>query len=98
MWDLAEPGLEPMSPALAGGFFFFFLNIKSFNSQTTHMHNVLLHSVKIKRKMYFYFFIFGCVGSCCVRAFSSCGERGLLFVAVCGLLIALASPAAEHGL
>ena len=34
----------------------------------------------------------------CVRAFSSCGERGLLFVAVCGLLIALASPAAEHGL
>ena len=24
------------------------------------------------------------------RAFSSCGERGLLFVAVCGLLIALA--------
>ena len=28
---------------------------------------------------------------CCVRAFSSCGERGLLFVAVCGLLIAVAS-------
>ena len=27
---------------------------------------------------------------CCVRAFSSCGERGLLFVAVCGLLIAVA--------
>ena len=28
---------------------------------------------------------------CCVRAFSSCGERGLLFVAVRGLLIAVAS-------
>ena len=27
----------------------------------------------------------------CVRAFSSCGERGLLFVAVHGLLIAVAS-------
>ena len=28
---------------------------------------------------------------CCAQAFSSCGERGLLFVAVCGLLIAVAS-------
>ena len=35
---------------------------------------------------------------CCTRAFSSCSERGLLFVAVRGLLIAVASPVAEHGL
>ena len=35
---------------------------------------------------------------CCVRAFSSCGEQGLLFVAVHGLLIAVASFVAEHGL
>ena len=28
---------------------------------------------------------------CCARAFSSCGERGLLFVAVCRLLIVVAS-------
>ena len=35
---------------------------------------------------------------CCVRAFSSCGERGLLFVMVRGLLIAVASLVAEHGL
>ena len=28
---------------------------------------------------------------CCVRAFSSCGERGLLFFGVHGLLIAMAS-------
>ena len=35
---------------------------------------------------------------CCVCAFSSCGERGLLFVAVRGLLIAVASPVAEHRL
>ena len=35
---------------------------------------------------------------CCARAFSSWGERGLLFVAVRGLLIAVASPVAEHGL
>ena len=31
-------------------------------------------------------------------AFSSCGERGLLFIAVCRLVIAVASLVAEHGL
>ena len=35
---------------------------------------------------------------CCARVFSSCGERGLLFVAVRRLLIAVASLVAEHGL
>ena len=35
---------------------------------------------------------------CCVRAFSSCGERGLLLVAVCRLLTAVASLVAEHRL
>ena len=34
----------------------------------------------------------------CARAFSSCSERGLLFIAVCGLLIAVASLVAEHRL
>ena len=34
----------------------------------------------------------------CVQAFSSCGEWGLLFVAVHGLLIVVASLVAEHGL
>ena len=28
---------------------------------------------------------------CCARAFSSCGKQGLLFIAPCGLLIAVAS-------
>ena len=35
---------------------------------------------------------------CCALAFSSHGERGLLFVAVRGLLIAVASLVVEHGL
>ena len=35
---------------------------------------------------------------CCAQAFSSCSERELLFVAVRGLLIAVASLVAEHGL
>ena len=35
---------------------------------------------------------------CCAWAFSSCGERVLHFFAVHGLLIAVASLVAEHGL
>ena len=35
---------------------------------------------------------------CCAWAFSSCSERGLLFVAVRGLLIAVASLVVEHRL
>ena len=35
---------------------------------------------------------------CCVQAFSSCGEQGLLFLVVRGLLIAVASLVVEHGL
>ena len=35
---------------------------------------------------------------CCARAFSSCGEQGLLFVAVSGLLTAVASLVVEHRL
>ena len=33
---------------------------------------------------------------CCAWAFSGCGEWGLLFIAVRGLLIAVASLVAEH--
>ena len=35
---------------------------------------------------------------CCSRAFSSCRERGLLFIAVRGLLTVVASLFAEHRL
>ena len=35
---------------------------------------------------------------CCSQAFSSCGERGLLFVEVCGLLIAVASHCGARAL
>ena len=46
----------------------------------------------------FYLFLAVLGLHCCVRAFSSCGERGLLFVAVRGLLMAVTSLAAEHRL
>ena len=50
--------------------------------------------------IYFYFYLFlAALGLCClVRAFSSCSKRGLLFVAVCRLFIAVASLVTEHGL
>ena len=35
---------------------------------------------------------------CCAGAFSSCGERELLFLAMCGLLTAVPSLVVEHGL
>ena len=33
---------------------------------------------------------------CCARVFSSCGEQGLLFIVVRGLLIVVASRVVEH--
>ena len=41
-------------------------------------------------------FIFGCVGSSLLHA--GCGEQGLLFVAVRGLLTAVASLVVQHRL
>ena len=35
---------------------------------------------------------------CCARAFSRCGKWGLLFVAVCRILIVVASLVVEHGI
>ena len=47
-----------------------------------------------KTLIYLYYLFLAALGlRCCTRAFSSCGKQGLLFVAVCGLLIV-----AEHGL
>ena len=47
----------------------------------------------------FFFFFLAALGlRSCARAFSSCGARGLLFIAVRGLLIAVAALVAEHGL
>ena len=47
---------------------------------------------------FIYLFLVALGLRCRTRAFSSCGERGLLFVAVRRLLIAVASLVAEHGL
>ena len=49
-------------------------------------------------KFIYYLFLVALGLCCCAQAFSSCSERGLLFVVVRGLLIAVASLVVEHGL
>ena len=61
--------------------------------------NYVLDSVLSKLNLFIYYLFLAALGlRCCAQAFSSCGERGLLFVAMRGLLIAVASLVAEHGL
>ena len=55
-------------------------------------------SMYIFFKLSIYLFLAVLCLCCCVRAFSSWGEQGLLFVAVRMLLITVASLIAEHGL
>ena len=58
----------------------------------------LLFVVFFFNLFYFYLFLAVLGLCCCTRALSSCGEWGPLFPAVHGLLPAVASPVAEHGL
>ena len=49
--------------------------------------------------MYFIYLFLTVLGlHCCSGAFSSCGEWGPLLIAVCRLLIDVASLVEEHGL
>ena len=50
------------------------------------------------KNKFIYLFLAALGLHCCTWALSSCAERGLLFVALRGLLIAVASLVAEHGL
>ena len=52
---------------------------------------------RIFLKIYLFLFLAGLGLRCCMRAFSSCSEWGLLFVAVRGLLIVVASLVVEQG-
>ena len=53
----------------------------------------------LNKFIYFIYLFLAALGlHCCTRAFSSCGERELLFVVVCGLLIVVASLVVEHQL
>ena len=50
------------------------------------------------KKFYLFFYFWLCWVCFCARAFSSCGERGPLFIAVRGPLTIVASLVAEHRL
>ena len=70
---------------------------------TTNMSTVVSHILATNEQQHFinlfiYLFLAALGLRCCVRASSSCGERGLFVVVVCGLLIAVASLVVEHRL
>ena len=60
--------------------------------------SLLLFLFILKFILFIYFFLAALGLRCCTQAFSSCGERGLLFIVLRGLLIAVASLVVEHGL
>ena len=60
------------------------------------VHTYYLFNLFINLKKNFFLAVLGL--RCCAQAFSSCNERGRLFVAVRGLLIAVATLVAEHRL
>ena len=70
-------------------FFFFFLTITNV---------VLLKQIYFKYLWFFVFFMAVLGLRFCVRAFSSCGKRGPLFIAVYGPLTIAASLVVEHRL
>ena len=72
--------------------------------QVSHPHFVHTLSTSLQLeflnllKLINYLFLAALGLHCCTQAFSSCGERGLLFVVVLGLLIVVASLFVEHRL
>ena len=71
---------------IRNSFFFFF-----FSTRPTIFLNNFIY-------LFFYLFLAVLGLRHCTRAFSSCGEQGLLFVAVRGLLTVVTSLVVEHGL
>ena len=60
---------------------------------------VLFYSFIFFNFIYLFFKFLAALGlRCCAQAFSGCGERGLLFIVVHGLLIAVVSLVVEHRL
>ena len=87
-----------MSPTLAGGFLTTVPPGKPFLGFLNEILNGLFLFVFLIYLFYLFLFLAVLGLRCCARAFSSCSEQGLLLVAVHGLLIAVASLVAEHGL
>ena len=82
---LGSPPMSTLANSCSSFFFFYFFG-------NIPLRNEHIDFLKI------YLFLAALGLHCCTRAFSSCSEQGLLFIAVRGLLIAVASLVVEHGL
>ena len=78
-WDSPTPMMESIEKKLS-----------SLRSTANVLNCLILFFFKINLCILFIYFWL-CWVCCCAWAFSSCSERGLLFVAVCSLLIAVVS-------
>ena len=92
MWDLSSPTRDQTHTPCIGK--------RSLNHWTAREVPALLKFLIIfKQGTPFFLFFLAALGlRCCAQAFSSCGERGLFFIVVHGLFIAVASLVAVHGL
>ena len=64
-----------------------------------NMYNIFIifHCLSSEININKYLFIFDCAGSLLLHElFPRCPEPGLLFIVVCGFLIVVAFPVAEH--
>ena len=99
MWDLPRPGLEPISPALAGGFLTTAPPGKFYISSFI-CHHRLVEEASLALYLIIYLFIYWL----CWVFVAACGlslvavSEGYSFVTVRGLLIAVAPLVAEHWL
>ena len=73
-----------------------FLTLRSFKSKCKYRFKTCFWVFLINLFIYLFLAVLGL--RFCARAFSSCGERGPLFIAVRGPLTVAASPVAEHRL
>ena len=81
-----------------------YLHVKNYRSRNTNEDAFVMHIIKgsfffFNKFIYFIYLFLAALGlHCCMRAFSSCSEQGLLLVVAHGLLTEVASLVAEHRL
>ena len=78
-------------------------SLLKFQWHLSHKQNNFKICMKLRKSLnsqgnLFFFFWFFCIGSSLLHTGFSCSEQELLFIMVHGLLIAVASLVAEHGL
>ena len=74
------------------------LLLNPFRTPVPYMSGLFSHSFFLFLNIYLLIYFWLSWVFVAMRAFSSCGEQRLLFIAVRGLLIAVASLVVEHGL